>query len=227
MVEGVSIPLALEDAVPVALSTAGFLVLAGAVRERAGAAAGRAAVAAALLIGAGGAAKVSWKLVAAFAGRDVVWLDDLLFPLLAVGFAGMVASLAAARRAEAGTAPAPVAMAVVAAVVALAVAADPDVGLPVARWLAVVGSLTASWLLVAVATGAGDRVAVGLVAANVVATLVLAGLARVEPQTLGLQWVEQSVNTASQAAFLVAAVRIAAVPAWGRRPSRRRSSVAF
>ncbi len=209
MVDGVSIPLALEDAVPVALSTAGFVLLARGVRDRVGEATGRAALVAAVLIASGGVAKVSWKLIAAFAGEDVTWLDDLLFPLLALGFSGFVVALLAARRDRAASGAVWIAIAIAGAVVAAAVATLGEAGLRVALAVAVVGSLTASGLLIRIALAAGEGRSAAFLAVNVTATLVLAGLARIEDQTLALQWVEQTTNTVSQALFLAAAARLA------------------
>lgn len=216
MVDGVSVPLALEDAVPVVLSTAGFLVLAHGIGSRVGASMGRVAASAGIVIGLGGVAKVAWKLVAAFGGVDVAWLDDLLFPLLAVGFAGFATALAIARRGRSDPRQVTTAFTAVALLVAAALLFDTPVGIRVARAVAIVGSLATSVLLVRIAAHAQRRLAAALLVANVSATLALAGMARIEEQTLALQWVEQGINTASQLAFLVAAVRLASaqVP-WG------------
>lgn len=214
VLETVSVPLALEDAVPVTLSAAGLVAIGRGIGQRLDATAGRLAVGAAVVIGLGGAAKVGWKVLAAGFERDVTWLDDLLFPMLAVGFVAMAWLVHLARRGDdrARSMGGAVAMAAAATalVIGLLVAVDVDLGLRVARWTAIVASLTTSWRLISIARHADDRRSAGFLAVNVLVTLVLAGLARIEAQTLVLQWIEQSINTVSQALFLLAALRIAA-----------------
>ncbi|MFT5223588.1 MAG: hypothetical protein ACI867_001910, partial [Glaciecola sp.] len=213
---------AFQDAMPVAMSTAGLVALGVGVGRRMGAPLGRLAIISAVTIGLGGAAKVSWKLLAAGAEVDVAWLDDLLFPLLAVGFVGMARLVILTRRGEQvsrGTSVRTgILVAVTAGLIAAAVLVDGAAGLRLARTIAIVASLTMSWQLLAVGTGVGDRLSVAFIVGNVIATLSLAGLARVEVQTLGLQWIEQSVNTASQFVFLLAALRLASPgTAWKAR----------
>lgn len=213
VLETVSVPLALEDAVPVLLSTAGMIVLARAVGRRMDARLGGIAFAGALLIGCGGLAKVTWKVAAAGFERDLTGVDDLLFPFLAVGFVLLTTSVVATRR---GLEPSRqranmllMAGFSVAVMVMSFSFVSADLGRMVAMVVAIVGSLTLSWQLIAIARSNGDGRALTFLVVNVVATLGLAGMARIEVQTLGLQWIEQSINTVSQGLFLVAAVRLA------------------
>lgn len=218
VLQSVSLPLAIEDAVPVALSTAGFVMLARGVRTRHGGRLPMLALASAVSIGLGGSAKVIWKILAAGFERDVTWLDELLFPLLAIGFVGFVTLLVRLRRAPERIPPVSSGISTstarnMAAVSALLTAGLATIGLDTTARLAMVLAITASlWIsvhLIALARRSQDGPAAAMIAVNLAATLVLAGLAAVETQSLSLQWIEQSVNTLSQGLFLGAAIRLA------------------
>ena len=55
----------------------------------------------------------------------------------------------------------------------------------------------------------GRRLVALLFAANLIAILMMTGMARIEPQTIPLQWIAQITNTISNAAFAFAAYRLA------------------
>lgn len=213
--ETVSVPLALQDAVPVVLSTAAYLVVARAVGSHLGRWHRIVGTIAVVLIGAGGACKVLWKLFASGAlgePRDYPTLENMLFPLLAAGFVGLYPVVRDARR---GPNDDPVYTGEVAMLSAgpvlllLLSLTTTDLVLRLTLVIAVLGSLAVSWQLWQVARQNADTVAAALIATNVAATFVLSGLARIEAQTLGLQWVEQSINTVSQGLLLAAALRLA------------------
>lgn len=206
--EIVTLPLALQDTMPVALSAAGMVIVAKEASTQhddrrpwllAGAA----------LIAAGGTAKVGWKLLVV-AGWDVGWLQDLLFPLLAPGLALLAAGVIAARRGRPSWRGPQAVLAVVGAIAATTALASWGTALVVARVLAIVAATTLSVVLARTAWGSGDRLAASLFALNLAITVLMGRLAAVEDQTTALQWVEQLVNTVSQGAFLWAAVRLRA-----------------
>lgn len=193
--------LALEDFVPTLLALAGFWLLGGACAgiDRRAAAAGRIG---AVLIGLGGVAKSTWKLLLSAFGTDVRWLEQALFPLMAAGALLVLWSLQTTLRGR--SAPWwPYAL----------------VGLGIAGAAVATGSLQPTFI--AATTGvtlisvlgavlAGRRrawAAVVLFVLGIVAVTSLVPL-RNHPQheTLTFQWLEQGTNTLAQAVFLTAAL---------------------
>ena len=83
--EVATVPLALDDLVPVVLAGVGCWLLVDAVTADDGLR--RAGHLGACLVAAGGLAKAGWKLVLAVTGTDLAGVDDALFVLLAPGFA--------------------------------------------------------------------------------------------------------------------------------------------
>ncbi|TIC88047.1 hypothetical protein E8D34_07095 [Nocardioides sp. GY 10113] len=192
--------LAAEDFVPVMLAGAGTVVL--------GLAAGRAlpsvrvpALLAGALVTVGGLAKAIWKLlVAAEPCRNYPFLENMLFPCLAFGFAGIACALVGVRK-----------------------------GRPVAWWpflvLPVLGSVAAVWiwdtgpllavsainavligiLAIGIALREQHRLGAALFVVYIVGTLVLPPLAARPNQSLELQWAEQATNTLVQLCFLLGA----------------------
>lgn len=198
-------PLAVFDLVPVVLSVVAYAVLAAEVRRR-DAAAARIAATGVALIATGGLGKAVWKVIVAVADVDVTWLDDLLFPALAVGFLLLWGALAG--RVGRGSMAAGL-VAIVA--VALALTLGNDVAEVVLLTAMVVGSVGVTVHLIRRAGRARDRAAALLLALSLVVTFVLAGLARVE-QTAAMQWVEEGSNALAQLLLLVAVVRLVRAP---------------
>ncbi|GAA3447605.1 hypothetical protein [Planomonospora venezuelensis] len=193
--------LAVEDFVPVLLTTAGVLLLA----RRAGpAAAARRIVAAAALIGAGGLGKAVWKLVMALDGPDLPWLEALLFPLLTLGFGLLAWTLAAPD----GPAPRWVAVLVPGLTLACALGAVLSGRTIPMLVSASVFATVCGVHLIAAARRQGDPLAAGLFGVQLLGFFVLGPLAARPDQTVALQWAEQLCNTAAQAAFAVAAFRL-------------------
>lgn len=206
--------LAVEDFVPVLLTTAGVVLL----RRVAGP--GRLVIAAAVLIGSGGFAKATAKLIVALGGPDLPWLRGLLFPLLTLGFALLCGPVA---RAATGAVPRWLTVVVPGLTAGCAAGAllTAD-ALPLLVSTTVFALLTGFYLIV-VARRCGDPVAAALVGVQLLGFVALGPLGALENQTVALQWVEQLSNTAAQAAFLIAAWRLAAsgsaaAPAAARRP---------
>ncbi|WP_019930833.1 hypothetical protein [Nocardia sp. BMG111209] len=197
------VPLAVEDFVPVLLTTCGVLLL-----HRRGP--GYRIVVAAALIGAGGFAKATAKLIAAAGGPDLPWLRGMLFPLLTCGFALLYLTLT---RDSARIAHRVAAAAVIAASALVAILARSP--LPMLVSATVFATLT-GFRLIGLARRAGDTTTAVLFGIQLVSFFVLGPLGSRPDQTVALQWTEQLCNTAAQAAFLVAARRSA-------QPARRYS----
>ncbi|MEU8900313.1 hypothetical protein [Nocardia sp. NPDC048505] len=199
------VSLALEDFVPVLLTTGGVLLLRRIVPRTA------ALYGAAALIGGGGFAKATAKLVAALGGPDLVWLREALFPLLSMGFGGLCVLVAGAHL---GRIPRWLRYLVPSLLVACALGAlAARDAIPMLVSTTVFATLTGGYLI-AMARARGDAVAAGLFGTQLLGFFVLGPLAARPDQTVALQWVEQLSNTAAQAAFAVAAWRLsAAAPA--------------
>lgn len=193
--------LALEDFVPTLLALAGFWLLGGASAtiDRRAAAAGRLG---AVLIGLGGVAKSTWKLLLATFGLDVRWLEQSLFPLMATGALLVLWSLHTTLRGR--RAPWwPYAL----VGVGMAAGALASGSLQ-PTFIAATTGVTAISVLGAVL--AGRRRAWGAVALYVLGVIAVTSLVplRGHPQheTLAFQWLEQGTNTLAQALFLTAAL---------------------
>ncbi|MFC8529834.1 hypothetical protein [Nocardia sp. NPDC057227] len=200
------VSLAVEDFVPVVFTTCGVLLL----RRVTGT---PGTIAAAALIGAGGFAKATAKLVVALDGPDLVWLRSALFPLLTLGFALLYLELT--RNPGISRTRAAIAAAVtgVCAVAALLVAD----ALPMLVSTTVFATLTAV-RLIGLARSRGDTLAAVLFGAQIAVFFVLGPLGARADQTVALQWIEQLTNTAGQAAFLLGAVRLARTNQGERMP---------
>jgi hypothetical protein len=204
-----TVPLALYDAVPVLLAGAGCFAMARLVRDRAPAHHAAALVGAVLVL-AGGLAKVVWKLAVASGWGDWAVLETALFVLLAPGFVLLAGSLLAVLgRSLPAWLPA-----------ALIV-----VGEGGALVLRSTGPLLAVTVLGATAVGvtglflarrAGDGLTALLFGTQLVLAFALVPLAA-PPHTVDKQWAEELLNTVGQGAFALAAARLARPVAASRR----------
>ncbi|MEU4420738.1 hypothetical protein AB0F81_08935 [Actinoplanes sp. NPDC024001] len=191
--------LALEDFVPVIFGTAGFALLS---RTAPGLRAQRAGLAGAILIGAGGIAKCSWKLGYAAGAGDWKLLEQALFPLMAAGATLLVWALAVTVRRGKPTRVWPFALAF-ALCVAGAILAGSLNPLFVAATL---GVTAVSVLGAIIAARYRQWWAVSLYVLGLVLVMGLVPLRGSDGHhTLAYQWLEQSINTAAQACLLVAA----------------------
>lgn len=191
-VDQVSVPLALFDYVPVVLGAVGALLVA----RRLGVSL---AYIGATMIFAGGLAKATEKLVSATGIADIPRLADALFPVMGCGFLLLAAVAWGARR-----------IALAAPVVSAAVIGVAVPGIAGVYLIGVIVGATA--LYAALARDAWrdrDVRTIALLAVCLLGTYTLGPLAGQE-QTVALQWIEQSINTLSQAAFAAAAWRLSA-----------------
>ncbi|MFC1466365.1 MAG: hypothetical protein ACFLMY_16100 [Candidatus Brachytrichaceae bacterium NZ_4S206] len=211
-----TIPLALQDFMPVALSSAGLFFLAEMI-ARTDRGAGRIALLGAWLIMLGGGLKAAWKLNMAISGNDIAWMSNALFVLLAPGFTLMACALWAAQAQMRGR-PLGFNVSVMALGISgvfLAVAAVLGIAVPAgSAWkftllgVTTVANFVLSALCIVQAFRMGKRDVAVLFIVNIVAIIILQGLARIPQQTIPLQWTEQIINTLSSAAFAYAAWKL-------------------
>lgn len=207
-----TVPLALQDFMPVAATAIGCWFLAQAVR-RIVPMMYPVAIAGGLSVTVGGASKATWKLIRAFDGPDLKWLDAALFPFLAWGFALIAWALIHLDYTETeATSPSrglwrvPLTVGAATSMLAFVLSAATDWSrawvIPMIA-LMTLGDLSVIVLGVKAARRRQLLVAAVLLVVNFVTVLGLTRLASVD-QTRTLQWVEQLGNTAGNAAFAVA-----------------------
>ncbi len=195
--------LAAEDFVPVLLAGAGTVVL--------GLAAGRSlpsvrvpALLAGALVFLGGLAKATWKLlVAAEPCRNYPVLENLLFPCLAFGFAGIACALFGVRRGKQAPWTPFLALPVLGGIASLLV---------MDTWplliVSAIGAVAVGVLCIQLSARHQDPLGVVLFVVYIVGTLVLPPLAGRPHQSEQLQWGEQTTNTLVQLSFLLGALRL-------------------
>ena len=213
-----SIPLALEDFVPVILSVIGLIYLARMISKM-DITYKTLAYAGVILVASGGFAKAIWKLIYAVsdAETNITILDEYLFFGLSSGFTLLAFALwYGQRRMYKDDAPKQVWMipvgiiaVVMGTVVLLATTAhDPERDRQVWFFVVLGVAVIFNFVTVGLAIRQAMRENLTMVAVifgvNLLAIFVLQGLARIEDQTEALQWVEQGINTCAQAAFLFA-----------------------
>ncbi|GIH05460.1 hypothetical protein Rhe02_35270 [Rhizocola hellebori] len=185
----VSVGLAVEDFVPTLLAFLGFVLLAPSVLGRLGA----------VLMGAGGAAKSTWKLLHAAWGMDVPWLDDLLFPLLAAG--GLLLAVSLHRSLRWWSSPLVIAGALVAALAVVQRSVQPTFVFATVAvvWISILGTVRAA--------KHGSGLGAALFPVSILAVMALIPLrGHAASGSLAFQWVQQGMNTMAQAVFCIAAV---------------------
>ncbi|GAA1624679.1 hypothetical protein ACFQY4_15620 [Catellatospora bangladeshensis] len=193
--------MAVEDYVPVLLALAGFWLLGGASQriDPVAALLGRAG---AVLIGLGGVAKSTWKLVLSSTGTDWPWLEQSLFPLMATGALLVLWSLTTTLRGKV-TPWWPYAL----VWVAVAGAAIGTGSLQPAFIAATAGVTLISVLGAVLAGRRRAWLAVVLFVLGIVGVTAMVPL-RNHPDhhTVAFQWIEQGTNTVAQTLFLIAAL---------------------
>ncbi len=220
MSETYSVVMALQDFMPVVLSSMGMLFLARLVAKQ-NANFGKAAHIAWVLTTLGGASKATWKLIMALTNGEtnVAFFNDSLFYLMGAGFTVMAFMLWYVQREAVGRSVPQVGHPAVLPIVIVAGVSFASLGMAFARpdartWyllmlmLTTVGNFATAGLAIRQSLRQQDRVAAALFAFNVVAILMLTGMARIEPRTIPLEWASQISNTISNGAFAYAAYRV-------------------
>lgn len=211
--EQYTLPLALEDLIPVLGSTIGLLFLARWIRTS-DATAGAVALWGVLCVTLGGASKASWKLLVAVTHADgAPFLERSLFGFMAPGFVLVaVAMLAVTGVAAGGRAlrlfSSPVASAILVAACFTAAQTGIRAAELVLLSITIIASTTVGVQAIRAARAAGRTVAAALFAFNLTVAFALGAIGARE-QTITLQWTEQILNSVSQSAFAFAAFTLA------------------
>lgn len=219
IVEQYSVPLALQDFMPVALSATGLFFLAEMIKHMArDSRVSNIALLGAWLVMLGGGTKAAWKLNIALTGNDIEWMDNALFILMGPGFTCMAWALSAAQRLARGQALTSRFAALfpfIVSAVFLATAGGLAAANPGSRiWffillgMTTIANFTLSGLAIRQSWSQSLKWVAVLFLINVLAILALQGLARMGDRNEGEQWVEQILNTLSNAAFAFAAFKL-------------------
>jgi hypothetical protein len=221
LTEGYSIIMALEDFVPVFLSSLGLYFLMTMVR-RYDRQAGRLAALGWFMITSGGFNKATWKLVMAITNStvDVRPLDDGLFFLMGPGFICMGFAIWYAQRAivdkkrpyfrSVWVLPGVINASVVGLALFMMLSRpESRTWYFIVLGLTTVANFVTAGLVIRQGWRLGSAMIALLFAFNVAMILMLTGMARIEPQTIPLEWVQQITNTISNAAFAYASYRLA------------------
>ena len=183
------------------------------------------ALSGAALVVLGGLCKALWKLILALGGPDLPWLANALFPLMAPGFTLLAVALWRAQRETAAPPRRPWLMPLALIGLGYGVAALRNWGLAVERgWflplmtLASLANLTLTALLLRETWRRRALWLAPLFLVNLAMVFALQRIARIEPMTLSLHWLEQSLTALGAGAFA-----LGAWPLYRRaRPVRRR-----
>jgi hypothetical protein len=169
------------------------------------------AVLGATLVVLAGLCKATWKLIIALGGPDLPWLANALFPLMAPGFTLLALALWRAQREIKGPRP-PWLMALAIIGLSYGAAALRSLGLGVERgWflplmtLASLANLTLTALLLREAWRRRTLWLAPLFLANLAMVFALQRIARIEPKTLSVHWLEQSLTAMGAGAFALGA----------------------
>jgi len=195
--------LATEDFVPVLLAGLGTVVL-GLMAGRTLPAVRVPALLAGALVTLGGLAKATWKtLVAAEPCRNYPFLENLLFPCLAFGFAGIACALFGVWRGRQASWWPFLLLPCIAGVAALVVWDTWPLLIASA-----IGAVVVGVLAIRLSLRGGDRLGALLFVVYIVGTLVLPPLAARPHQSEQLQWGEQITNSIVQLCFLLGGLRL-------------------
>lgn len=208
--------LALYDFLPVMLTGVAVLYLARLIIMQDVPNGGLAFAGAGLVFGAG-MSKAVWKLNVTLTGQDVTWLANLLFPLMAPGFVLIGVGIWAVERQLRGKqVPSWIWGAAVVAIVAVYVLAfvrtvDPQIErgwfMPI-MGMASVGNIGLTVLLMVLSLRYSKWGLAILFLLNLAMVFVLIPIAQIEPKTISLHWIEQTITSGGAAAFALASFRL-------------------
>jgi hypothetical protein len=227
-----TLSLALVDFIPVAFSAVGVLFIARMI-SRLDRSVGQMAYLATVLIGLGGLTKAIWKLIIATSGNDIVWLDDLLFVFLGSGFTFLSWTLWKVRSMLKGEDVSgniwllpigAIALFGLGAVSLRLLRPDSRTWVFILLTLTTISNLAAGILLIQLARRQQLLLAASLFLFNLIAIFALSGMAWIPEQSIGLQWIEESINVLAQGAFAFAAWRVNQVTAVSPTPTLSQKS---
>ncbi len=166
----------------------------------------------AVLVVLAGLCKALWKLILALGGPDLPWLANALFPLMAPGFTLMALALWQAQRKTLGPPRRPWLVPVSLIGLAYGIAALRSWGLAVERgWflplmaLASLANLTLTALLLWETWRRRALWLAPLFLVNLAMVFALQRIARIEPKTVSVHWLEQSLTALGAGAFALGA----------------------
>jgi hypothetical protein len=203
--------LALTNFLPVLFTALALFCIARLTRALAPASEPMALSGAALVVLAG-LCKALWKLILALGGPDLPWLANALFPLMAPGFTLLALAFWHAQRETLKRPRRPWFLPLTLIGLAYGVAALRSFGLSVERgWflplmtLASLANLTLTALLLRETWRRRALWLAPLFLANLAMVFALQRIARIEPKTLSMHWLEQSLTAAGAGAFALGA----------------------
>jgi len=206
-----TISLALVDFLPVIFTAVGMYFIVRMVSHL-NATQGKVAAMGAALIVTGGFLKAIWKLVMAFPGNDIRWMDDGMFAWMASGYTLLVWSIWQTVRVLRGKKMFN-AWLIPVSIIALMLASsfyfhtfspDSPAWKRILLSVMVLASIITSVLLIVFAFRQKLFLAGALFIINLIIIFVMNGLARMPEQTIALQWMEESINSVSWLCFFIA-----------------------
>lgn len=222
--ETYSVVMALQDYMPVVLSGAGLFILARMV-ERMDKSAGKMAYSGAGLVTLGGLCKATWKFIYALSAHqtDITAMNDVLFWFLSAGFILFSCALWYGQRNTWGKHRAANIWIVPCLLIGLTWGAAAYTGIQLydptregrQLWFFIllmattVANFVAGGLAIWQARKQNLAWVAGLFTLNLVAVVLLQGMARLSQDSAALQWVQQIINTLAQGAFVWAALKLA------------------
>jgi hypothetical protein len=206
-----TISLALVDFLPVIFTAVGMYFIVRMV-SHINATQDKAAAIGAALIVTGGFLKAVWKLVMAFSGYDIRWMDDGMFAWMASGYTLLAWSIWQTVRVLRGKKMFN-AWLIPAIIIVLMLASsfyfhtfspDSPTWKRILLSLMVLASSITSVLFIIFAFRQKLFLAGALFIFNLIIIFVMNGLARMPEQTITLQWMEESINSVSWLCFVIA-----------------------
>lgn len=214
-----SVPLALEDFLPVILSAFGLYLLAGMITKMDESCKSMAYLGF-VLVTLGGLSKAIWKLIFAISEgqTNIIMMDNALFFCLSTGFIFTAFALMYSQGNLSGRGRPnniwliPAALASITLVTAFGISVtmyDPtregrQMWFFILLGMTTIFNFLALGLAIRQSRQQKQWLALGLFVVNLSAVIILQGLARAAEQTEALQWIEQIVNTIAQAGFVYA-----------------------
>jgi hypothetical protein len=218
--EGYTVFMALQDYLPVLFTGFGLFWLARMVAQT-DKACGQMAYLGWILATVGGLSKATWKLIMAGSegATNITWLDDSLFFFLGAGFLYMGFALwYMQRKSQEKSLPVLGNIWIIPSLILIVFwgsALYMGISKPDSRtWFFILLGLTTitnfvtGGLAIRQALRQNNKWIAAGFAFNLVAIFLMTGIARVDPQTIPLQWTAQIVNTFSNGAFAIAAFQM-------------------
>jgi len=167
-----------------------------------------------LIATSGGFLKATWKMIVVITGNNIQWLSDQLFFFIAAGYVMLAAAVVLSLRADAAgrslaagwwKLPAAIAAVIIVSALILRVTYDQRYWSTLLLVTMSIANLIFALRLIAHSFDKRNWLSLFGFSANLVISYALVGLARIEEQTLELQWVEEILNLAAMSLLTFAA----------------------